>query len=97
MTESRFAKNGEFVTRTIVGETIIVPVRGSVADLDAIYNLNEVGSRIWELLDGSTTVDEITRTIGREFDVSCQEACRDVQEFLDALQTLRIIRLNGQP
>ena len=38
-----------FVTRQIAGETLIMPVAGRVADLESIYVLNEVASRIWQL------------------------------------------------
>ena len=40
----------------IAGETIVVPIRGQVGDLESIYNLNEVGSVIWEMTDGQTPV-----------------------------------------
>jgi len=35
--EHRFTKGDGFVTRNIAGETIIVPVRGGVGDLDSIF------------------------------------------------------------
>ena len=44
-----------FVTRQIAGETLIMPVAGRVADLESIYVLNEVGSRIWQLVGSPTT------------------------------------------
>jgi len=48
-----------FVTREIGGETLIVPVTGHVMELESIYVLNPVGSRIWELLRSPTTTDQI--------------------------------------
>ena len=42
-------RNG-LVTRSIAGETIIVPICGRLGDLDSIFTLNEVGSHIWRLL-----------------------------------------------
>ena len=39
-----FIKESEIVTRNIAGETIIVPVKGRVGDMDSIYTLNEVGT-----------------------------------------------------
>src|SRR5207302_460476 len=38
------AMNSKFITRKIANETIIVPLTAEVADLDAVYTLNEVGS-----------------------------------------------------
>ena len=74
-----------FVTRQIAGETIIVPVASQVMDLDSIYVLNDVASRIWELVRSPTTVDRIAEIVADEFDVSPGRAAEDVAEFLDSL------------
>ena len=58
-TTGTYIKSGEFVTRAIAGETIVVPIKAGVGDLDSIYTLNEVGATIWGLIDGTTTVDGI--------------------------------------
>jgi hypothetical protein len=53
-----FIKETDFVTREVAGETIIVPIRGNVGDLNSIYTLNEVGTKIWELIDGKNSVSK---------------------------------------
>jgi hypothetical protein len=84
--------NREFVTRRIADETIIVPVVGGVGDLDAIFTLNEVGSEVWRLIDTPTTVEAIVEEIVRAFDVSPDQAERDVVEFLGKLADAGLIR-----
>ena len=74
-----------FVTRQIAGETLIVPVAGQVMDVDSIYVLNEVASRIWELVGSPTTADRIAAVVVSEFDVSREQAAEDVAEFLKSL------------
>jgi coenzyme PQQ synthesis protein D (PqqD) len=81
-----------FVTREIGGETLIVPVTGHVMDLDSIYVLNPVASRIWGLLRSPTTAEQLVETIAREFEVSPEEASRDVAEFLESLTTRGLIQ-----
>ena len=81
-----------FVTRQIAGETLIVPVTGHVMDLESIYVLNPVGSRIWELLGSPTTADRIAEIVAGEFAVSPQDAAGDVAEFLDSLSTRGLIQ-----
>jgi hypothetical protein len=81
-----------FVTRQIAGETLIVPVTGHVMDLESLYVLNEVGSRIWELLREPTTADRIADVVAGEFDVSRERAAEDVAEFLDSLGTRGLVR-----
>jgi hypothetical protein len=81
-----------FVTRQIAGETLIMPVAGRVADLESIYVLNEVGSRIWQLVGSPTTADRIAEIVAREFDVPAERAAGDVAEFLGALDARGLIR-----
>jgi coenzyme PQQ synthesis protein D (PqqD) len=87
-----FRKEVGFVTRTIAGETIIVPIRGGVGELDAIFTLNEVGTRIWQLLDRPLTVDQMAGEIAGEHEVEPAVAARDVAEFLATLEGRGLIR-----
>ena len=59
-----------FVTREIGGETLIVPVTGHVMDLESIFVLNPVGSRIWELLALAEHREPDRDVVAGEFAVS---------------------------
>jgi len=47
--------------------------------------LNEVGSRIWETMDGKKNIAEITRTLASEFDIAYEESLKDTAEFIEDL------------
>ena len=79
------------MTRNIAGETIIVPVRGNVGDLSSIYTLNEIGTKIWELVDGTKSVEQIVEAIRNAYEVTPEEAEKDAFEFLDALEEIGLI------
>jgi hypothetical protein len=81
----RFRKAGEYATRKIGGETIVVPIRSNVADLESIYTFNEVGGAVWTRLDAEKSVREIAREIAEEFDVTEEAATEDVRRFLATL------------
>lgn len=93
---TRFVKDNQAVTRSIAGETIIVPIRSGVGDLNSIYTLNEVGTSIWQLIDGERSVDELIERISSEYEVSKEEASKDVFEFLTTLETEGLIRHTGE-
>lgn len=84
-----------FVTRQIAGETLIIPIASQVGDLDAIYTLNEVGSRIWALLEDLTPVTRIAETVAAEYDVAPDEATKDVVEFIASLEAKGLTRSGG--
>jgi hypothetical protein len=79
-----------------MGETIIVPVREGAGDLDSIYTANEVGTRIWELVDGRTLVSQIIEAITQEYEITVEEAERDIIDFLGSLEAAGLIRLAVQ-
>jgi hypothetical protein len=75
----------DVVQRTVAGEAFLVPVRGRLADLQELFVLNEVGSWIWERLDGRTSQEAITESLTAEFGVEAAQARRDLEEFLEQL------------
>jgi len=48
--------------------------------------LNEVGSRVWELIDGTRTTEEIVGLIVKEYETTPEAARADVIEFLEELK-----------
>lgn len=80
------------MARNIAGETLIVPVKNRVGDLSAIYTLNEVGARIWQLIDNGQPVSKIAEAVAAEYDVTVDEAAQDVLELLDSMEAAGLIR-----
>ena len=87
-----FIKEKDLVTRDVAGETIVVPVRSNVGDLDSIYTLNEVGTAIWGLIDGRKDVQKIIEKICSEYEISAEEAEQDIFEFIEQLKEIGVVR-----
>jgi len=84
-----------FVTRRIGSETIIVPVAGRVGDLESVYTLNEIATRIWELLDSPHSAAEIAKRLAADYDTSERQLAADVAEFLEVLATRGLVRVTA--
>jgi hypothetical protein len=78
-------KVDEIVSRHIAGETILVPIRGKLADMQCIFVLDTVGEYIWDQLDGLKSLDEICEGILDNFEVEREQAETDLQEFIAEL------------
>ena len=79
------------VSRRIAGEVILVPIRKNVGDLQCIYTMNEIGARIWELLDGKGTIADMVCAIGSEYEIEPAQAEADVVGFLTQLESIGAI------
>ena len=79
------------VFRKIGEECILVPIRQGVGDLESIYTLNETAARIWDFLDGHASVGEIRDKIIENYEVTPQEAEKDLFEHIQDLQRIQAI------
>lgn len=62
-------------------------------DTSELHNFNDVGTRIWELIDGERSVEDIVGVVTEEYEVDEATARTDVLEFLAALQEKDLIRV----
>ena len=86
-----YRRNDSFVFRRIEGETILVPIRDNVGDLDCIYSLNPVGALVWEHLDGSQDLGAIKNRIAAEYDVADDKAETDLLSFINEMKTIAAV------
>ncbi len=87
-----YKKSDSIVSRKIADEFILVPIRQNVGDLESISTLNEVAARIWELIDGKMKVREIKDKIIEEFEVTPQQAEKDIIEYLKQLEKIEAVK-----
>jgi hypothetical protein len=90
-----YRRSNEVVCREVGGESILVPIRNRVGDLESIFVLSPVASRIWSLLDAPTSADRIIDEICAEFEVERETAQADVNELLASLELASLV--NKEP
>lgn len=61
-----------------------------------LYPLNTVGTRLWELADGSRTLAEITAMLFDEFEVERQVLETDIQELVSQMVGKLLIRVSAE-
>ena len=79
------------VFRKIENETILVPIRNNIGDLSNIYVLNDMAARIWELIDGKRSTKGISDSVCSEYEVSPEEAQKDIDGLLEELVSIGAI------
>ncbi len=90
-----YRRDPNFVSRRIENETVLVPIRNNVGDLDCIFSLNPVGALVWEHLDGAATLEAIRDRIVGEYDVSVVAAEADLNAFVAEMESISAIRPVG--
>lgn len=85
-------KNSNMVTRVIGDETILVPIYKTSDEIDCIYTLNKVASRVWEMFDGKKVISEIKEQVLEEFDTAPKEVNNQMQKLLKDLKQIKAIK-----
>lgn len=83
---------GEYAERVVDGETILVPIRSHVRDLESIFTMNPAATVIWREIRAGRTLAEATGAVVEEFEVDRSTAEADARQFVDALVERGLIR-----
>jgi hypothetical protein len=68
------------IERVVAGEALVIHL--SSGDY---YSLDSVGTRIWENIDGTRTVGDLTELIAEEYDVDQDQVVADVLRLVEQL------------
>lgn len=76
------------VWRVIDGDVVVLlPEEGM------LHALGGCGSRIWELIEKGISIQEIVDNICDEYDVESDRVRKDVTEFIDSLQAMKLVEI----
>ena len=74
------ARNPATAWRVIAGEAVVLAL-----DSKTLRGLNPAGSRVWELIDGRRSTEEIAAQLVEEFEVDPARAREEVETFVRQL------------
>jgi hypothetical protein len=80
----------DVVFHDLEGEVVLLNLRSGV-----YFGLDPVGSRIWGLIDGRRTAEDIVGALTMEYDVEASTCEADVATFLGALRHNGLVDLDG--
>ena len=77
---SHVAINPSVIYRELAGEVVLLNLQSGV-----YYGLDQVGSRVWQLLMQSRGVDDVCAALLDEYDVSAETLRADVERLVGEL------------
>lgn len=82
--------NLDFCVREVGEETVFLAESG-----DQVLSLNEMGSYIWQQMDGNHTLRDILDIICHEYEVDEPQARQDLELFVEQLLAEKLISLEA--
>lgn len=89
------ARSSGLVSRSILDERLLVPIRGHLADLQCLYSLGGVGGFIWDQIDGRRDLGEIRDALVARYDAPEEELAEDLLEFVQVLDDAGLVTRAG--
>ena len=83
--------NPDFVLKDVAGKTIVVPVGEASIDFNGIMTLNKTAAFLFGLLQDDTTEEELILALTTHYDVSPEQASKDVKAFIKKLEAHHIL------
>lgn len=87
--KKNFRKAKDAAWRVVDGEAVIVSPKDSNVTI-----LNETGTFIWKLIDGSFGIEQIATALAEEFEVPPEQANKDVNEFIEDMVNKKLVTKN---
>ena len=82
---AKFRRSSNVVSRQIGSELVVVPIRGGVGELDAVFSFNGVGSDVWALMESDRTLGELAMWVVEHYEASQAQVEKDLSDFLGDL------------
>jgi Coenzyme PQQ synthesis protein D (PqqD) len=92
MKQQYIAQSSAIAARMIGDRLMIMSAKDS-----SLFELNPLGSAIWQCADGQTELREIVATSVSGVEIDSETACRDAEQFVDKLATHGILILSDEP
>lgn len=91
--DSVVVRNPDQLSGDIGDEVVLLSV-----EQGAYYQLNQVGSRIWALVESPITIGALVERLSNEFNVTRHDCEAEVFAFLRTLKSERLITIrSGEP
>lgn len=85
-------RNPKLISNQMDGEIVMMSI-----DNGEYYGLDEIGSRIWELMEVPVKIDHLVEKLISEFDVQREECFQDTLEFLEDLLDKDLLLVKDEP
>lgn len=91
--DTRLAVTQHYILRTIVEESILVPISPSLRQRDCLFVLNPIGRLVYEAIKAGEPLERVCSRVLADYEsVSPEEVARDIELFVDQLKDIEAVR-----
>ncbi len=80
-----------FILKDVAGSKIVIATGSARLDFNGVMTFNDVGAAVFNLLDGTRTVDEIASKIAADYGVDVTMVKTDVEKLIEKMRKHNLI------
>lgn len=84
-------RKSNYIVRNFAGDNILVPLGSEVGIQKGMILLNNTGLYVWECLIKDCSLEELAISVANKFDISIDNAKKDVEIFISDIDNLGLI------
>ena len=81
-----YKKTDAVISGLVGDEAVLVPVKNNAGEIEGVFNLNAVGARVWELINGKRDYEAIITKLLEEYEVDRKVLEADLKDFFKQLK-----------
>jgi dGTP triphosphohydrolase len=91
--DSILKRREDIIFRKIEDAYVLMPMTASAEEVEYLFNLNEIGSAIWEKMDGRKTIQDILNELFSEYEGDRKTIEAEAIEFINDLKEAKLIEV----
>lgn len=80
-----------YIMKEVAGNNVVIATGDERIDFRGIMMFNEVGAAVFNMLDGTNSVDEIVCAISKEYEASLETIEADVNKLIEKMKEHNLI------
>ena len=88
---SLYRQSSDVVCRKVAGETLLVPIRGTVAEMDRLFVLEGCAVELWSALKEPVGCEALSALLAERYEVGADCARADVKSLLEELSSRGLV------
>lgn len=75
-----------FIMKDVAGSKVVLPLGDRQDEIKGIITFNEIGAEIFNMLDGTNSVEEIATKIAKDYDAPYETVEKDVNNLIEKMR-----------
>ena len=75
-----------FIMKDVAGSKVVLPLGERQAEIRGIITFNDIGAEVFNMLDGTNSVEEIIAKIVKDYDAPYETVAADVNKLVEKMR-----------